>query len=91
MITLGGFSLLVSPLTEHQSSLNWLSQVDTTKLKVKLALSLVSVSSVYLLEGLINSSPVSHLVNRIVVHVTFVLSAVALTWVDRAMNHDSAK
>jgi uncharacterized protein (TIGR00645 family) len=56
-------------------------------LKVKLAMALIGISSIHLLKTFINpvSSPESTKW-QVVIHVTFVFSALALAWIDRITN-----
>jgi uncharacterized protein (TIGR00645 family) len=86
MIMLGGFSLFVKPFTGISHQLSWLDQIGATQLKVKFGLSLVSVSSIYLLEALVEPKPEKVLVKSIVIHVTFLVSTLIIASVDRLMH-----
>ncbi len=60
-------------------------------LKVKLAMALIGISSIHLLKTFINAGGLTDKVIlwQVVIHVTFVFSAIALAWIDR-LTHSTA-
>jgi uncharacterized protein (TIGR00645 family) len=87
MVIVGGYETFVSRLNleGHPDQPEWLSHVNAGILKVKLATALIGISSIHLLKTFINASRTDHhtMVWQVVIHVTFVLSALALAWIDR--------
>jgi uncharacterized protein (TIGR00645 family) len=89
MVIVGGYETFVSRLNlkGHPDQPEWLSHVNAGVLKVKLAMALIGISSIHLLKTFINpvSSPESTKW-QVIIHVTFVFSALALAWIDRITN-----
>lgn len=87
MVIVGGYETFVSRLNlqNHPDQPEWLSHVNAGILKVKLAMALIGISSIHLLKTFINADKMTHqtMLWQVVIHVTFVLSAVALAWIDR--------
>jgi uncharacterized protein (TIGR00645 family) len=89
MVIIGGYETFVSrlDLEGHPDQPEWLSHVNAGVLKVKLAIALISISSIHLLRTFINAA---HLEDRVVIiqvsiHVAFLLSAIAIAWTDKIM------
>lgn len=89
MVIVGGYETFVSRLylENHPDEPEWLSHVDAGMLKIKLAVSLVTISSVHLLKTFINADNVRNdsIVFQICIHLTFLVSVLALAWTDRLM------
>jgi uncharacterized protein (TIGR00645 family) len=87
MVIVGGYETFVSRLNlkGHPDQPEWLSHVNAGVLKVKLAMALIGISSIHLLKTFINAANISdkQLLWQVAIHVTFVLSAIALAWIDR--------
>ena len=87
MVIVGGYETFVSRLNlqEHPDQPEWLSHVNAGILKVKLAMALIGISSIHLLKTFINAERMNEtvLLWQVVIHLTFVGSAVALAWIDR--------
>lgn len=89
MVIVGGYETFVSRLNldGHPDQPEWLSHVNAGVLKVKLATALIGISSIHLLKTFIElgSKPVSDnaVLWQVVVHMTFVISALLLAWTDR--------
>lgn len=87
MVIVGGYETFVSRLRleGHPDQPEWLSHVNAGILKVKLATALIGISSIHLLKSFINSDKMDQktLLWQVVIHVTFVLSALILAWIDR--------
>ena len=79
MVIVGGYETFVSRLhlEEHPDQPEWLSHVNASVLKVKLAMSIIGISSIHLLKTFINADNYSEkvLVAQTVIHVAFLLSA----------------
>jgi uncharacterized protein (TIGR00645 family) len=90
MVTVGGYETFVSRLDGiegHPDQPEWLSHVNAGVLKVKLAIALISISSIHLLRTFINAD---HVENRVVmiqiaIHASFLVSALAIAWTDKVM------
>ncbi len=92
MVIVGGYETFVSRLNlrDHPDQPEWLSHVNAGILKVKLATALIGISSIHLLKTFINAG-VSNTAGpsetamlwQVVIHLTFVASAIALAWIDR--------
>lgn len=92
MVIVGGYETFVSRLNlqGHPDQPEWLSHVNAGVLKVKLATALIGISSIHLLKTFINvgASGGKDAINsavmwQVLIHITFVLSALALGWIDR--------
>ena len=74
--------------------LGWLGKMDAGSLKNKVAASIVAISSIHLLRIFMNISTIENdkLLWYVIVHLTFVLSALVMCWIDlltrRAHQHD---
>jgi uncharacterized protein (TIGR00645 family) len=92
MVIVGGYETFVSRLNleEHPDQPEWLSHVNAGVLKVKLATALIGISSVNLLKTFIEVStkpmPDHAVMWQLLLHLTFVISALLLAWTDRISN-----
>jgi uncharacterized protein (TIGR00645 family) len=93
MVIVGGYETFVSRinLKGHPDQPEWLSHVNANVLKVKLAMAIVGISSIHLLQTFINAANTSPdtMLWQTVIHVTFVISAVALAAIDRFLSPNS--
>lgn len=89
MVIVGGYETFVSRLylDNHPDRPEWLSHVDAGVLKIKLAASLITISSIHLLKTFINADNVRNdsIVFQIIIHLVFLLSAVALAWTEKLL------
>ena len=89
MVTIGGYETFVSrlDLDGHPDQPEWLSHVNAGVLKVKLAIALISISSIHLLRTFINAPHVEDrvIIAQIAIHAAFVFSAIALAYTDKIM------
>jgi uncharacterized protein (TIGR00645 family) len=89
MVIVGGYDTFVSrvALQNHPDQPEWLDHVNASVLKVKLATAIIGISSIHLLKTFINVANYSeHTVMwQTIIHGMFLLSAVALAWIDRLM------
>jgi uncharacterized protein (TIGR00645 family) len=87
MVIVGGYETFVSRLNlkNHPDQPEWLSHVNAGILKVKLATALIGISSIHLLKTFINADKLTDrmVLWQVIIHVTFVASAIALAWIDR--------
>jgi uncharacterized protein (TIGR00645 family) len=89
MVIVGGYETFVSRmnLEGHPDQPEWLSHVNASVLKVKLATAIIGISSIHLLKTFINADNYSDkvLIAQTVIHITFLLSAMAIAFTDRLM------
>ena len=91
MVIIGGYETFVSriKMDDHPDQPEWLSHVNPNVLKVKLAMSIIGISSVHLLKTFIElGEQGSHLTNdqvmwQTIIHMTFIVSAIGLAWIDQ--------
>ena len=90
MVIVGGYETFVSRLNlqNHPDEPEWLSHVNASVLKVKLATALIGISSIHLLQTFINAQklPESVMMWQVIIHLTFVISALVMAWTDRIAN-----
>jgi uncharacterized protein (TIGR00645 family) len=90
MVIVGGYETFVSRmnLEGHPDQPEWLSHVNASVLKVKLATAIIGISSIHLLKTFINAANYSDkvLIAQTVIHVTFLLSAMAIAYTDKLMS-----
>jgi uncharacterized protein (TIGR00645 family) len=89
MVIIGGYETFVSRmyLDEHPDQPEWLSHVNASVLKTKLAMAIIGISSIHLLKTFINASAydAKTLIAQTVIHTVFLLSALAIAYTDRIM------
>jgi uncharacterized protein (TIGR00645 family) len=92
MVIVGGYETFVSRLNleGHPDQPEWLSHVNAGVLKVKLATALIGISSVNLLKTFIEVGtkpmPDNAIMWQVLLHLTFVVSALLLAVTDRISN-----
>ncbi|WP_020168038.1 MULTISPECIES: TIGR00645 family protein [Methylotenera] len=95
MVIVGGYETFVSRLNlaGHPDEPDWLSHVNANLLKVKLATAIIGISSIHLLKTFINAENLTDkvLIWQTIIHMTFVLSAVAIAYIDKLMAHSDVK
>ncbi len=84
MVIISGYENFVSRF-DNQDSVHWLGQIDTGSLKIKVASTIVAISSIHLLQVFLNltSYTTSQLVWFTIIHLAFVFSALFLALIDR--------
>ena len=108
MVIIGGYETFVSKIRVegHHDEPEWLSHVNTNLLKVKLAVSIISISSIHLLktfievgrmeDGLVVDAKGKVIYSsegvmwEVAIHLAFIISALALAWIDRMSQHHPA-
>ena len=94
MVIIGGYETFVSrlKLEKHPDQPEWLSHVNASVLKVKLATAIIGISSIHLLKTFINAEQLAEKVImwQVIIHITFVLSALAIAATDRLLPSTSS-
>jgi uncharacterized protein (TIGR00645 family) len=94
MVIVGGYETFVSRLNleGHDDQPEWLDHVNASVLKVKLATAIIGISSIHLLKTFINAANYSDkvLIAQTVIHITFLLSAIAIAYTDKLMSPSSS-
>jgi uncharacterized protein (TIGR00645 family) len=89
MVILGGYETFVSRLNlqGNPDHPEWLDEVNAGTMKIKLALALVTISSIHLLRTFIDPTQKDFYVVmwQVVIHVTLVFSALAIAFTDKIM------
>jgi len=87
MVIVGGYETFVSRLNlqSHPDQPEWLSHVNASVLKVKLATAIIGISSIHLLKTFINADNYTEktLLWQTAIHLAFLLSALAVAAADR--------
>ena len=94
MVIVGGYETFVSrmELNKHPDQPEWLSHVNASVLKIKLAMAIIGISSIHLLRTFIESgnlgSPSATFTEagimwQTIIHTVFILSAIGIALVDR--------
>jgi len=93
MVMLSGYENFVSQidLVDEGKKLEWLGKLDATALKLKVAASIVAISSIHLLQIFMNAqqTPNDKILWYVILHLTFVLSSVLMAVMDRIGGHRS--
>jgi uncharacterized protein (TIGR00645 family) len=94
MVIVGGYETFVSrlQLEGHPDQPEWLDHVNASVLKIKLAMAIIGISSIHLLKTFIEAGNLgtpnakfteAGVMWQTIIHVTFILSAIGIAWVDR--------
>ena len=75
-------------LEDHPDQPEWLSHVNASVLKVKLATAIIGISSIHLLKTFISAANYTDkvLMWQTLIHIAFLFSALAIAAVDRVMD-----
>lgn len=91
MVMMSGYENFVSQLnvSENEEKLGWLGKVDSSSLKLKVAASIVAISSIHLLKIFMDVVNIDNtkLMWYVIIHLTFVASAYAMALMDKLMKH----
>ena len=94
MVIVGGYETFVSRmnLEGHPDQPEWLSHVNASVLKVKLATAIIGISSIHLLKTFINADNYTDkvLIAQTAIHIAFLLSAMAIAYTDKLMMSSAA-
>ena len=89
MVIVGGYETFVSrmELEGHRDQPEWLDHVNASVLKVKLGTAIIGISSIHLLKTFINAANYDSkvLLAQTLIHITFLLSALAIAYTDRIL------
>jgi len=89
MVIVGGYETFVSrmDLDGHPDQPEWLSHVNASVLKVKLATAIIGISSIHLLKTFISAANYEQqtLMWQTLIHLAFLLSAMAIAFTDRLL------
>jgi uncharacterized protein (TIGR00645 family) len=96
MVIVGGYETFVSRLRleSHPDQPEWLSHVNASVLKVKLAMAIIGISSIHLLKVFIEAGSLGQPGSKVteagvmwqtIIHMVFILSAIGIAWTDRLM------
>jgi len=92
MVMFSGYENFVSRLdvSDSDDKLGWLGKLDAGSLKNKVAASIVAISSIHLLKVFMNteSIPNDKIQWYLLIHITFVLSAFAMGYLDKITRHN---
>ena len=102
MVIVGGYETFVSRLRleGHPDQPEWLSHVNASMLKVKLAMAIIGISSIHLLKTFIEVGDLgmpdskfteSGVMWQTIIHCVFILSAIGIAYTDRLMTHVTNK
>jgi uncharacterized protein (TIGR00645 family) len=96
MVIVGGYETFVSRLRlqGHPDQPEWLSHVNASVLKVKLAMAIIGISSIHLLRTFIEAGALGNpnmtftekgVMWQTIIHCVFIFSAVGIAYVDRLL------
>jgi uncharacterized protein (TIGR00645 family) len=90
MVIISGYENFVSRfdnIEEHSGELSWLGKIDASSLKIKVASTIVAISSIHLLQVFLNAEKFTDgkLMWLTIIHMAFVLSALLLAYIDKVM------
>ncbi|HHJ4328316.1 TPA: TIGR00645 family protein, partial [Klebsiella pneumoniae] len=92
MVMISGYENFVSQLDidDNKEKLNWLGKMDSGSLKMKVAASIVAISSIHLLKVFMGAKNYQEheLMWYVIIHLTFVASAFAMGYLDKLTKHD---
>jgi uncharacterized protein (TIGR00645 family) len=87
MVMFSGYENFVSRIdvADGAEKLSWLGKLDSGSLKQKVAASIVAISSIHLLRAFMSASTVPNdkLMWYVIIHLTFVVSAMGMAYVDK--------
>ena len=96
MVIVGGYETFVSRLRlqGHPDQPEWLSHVNASILKIKLAMAIIGISSIHLLRTFIEAGNIgvagktatyteTGIILQTIIHTVFILSAIGIAWVDK--------
>ena len=90
MVIVGGYETFVSrmDLDGHPDEPEWLSHVNASVLKVKLGTAIIGISSIHLLKSFISAASLKPevLMWQTIIHIAFLLSAIAIAYTDKLLN-----
>jgi uncharacterized protein (TIGR00645 family) len=103
MVIVGGYETFVSRLNlqGHPDQPEWLSHVNASVLKVKLAMAIIGISSIHLLKTFIGLGTGPDALGdpthwreamwQTIIHMAFIVSAIGIAYTDRLMQTSHTK
>ncbi|NVP55071.1 TIGR00645 family protein [Mycoplana rhizolycopersici] len=87
MVMISGYENFVSRFDEAEADVSFLGKLDSGSLKIKVASSIVAISSIHLLQVFLNAQQYTdmQLMWLTFMHLAFVISAVLLGYLERIM------
>ncbi len=87
MVIISGYENFVSRFDNADSEVSFLGKIDAGSLKIKVASTIVAISSIHLLQIFLNVAQYtdSQIMWLTIVHMAFVISALLLAYIDRVM------
>ncbi|MBN9344749.1 MAG: TIGR00645 family protein [Devosia sp.] len=84
MVIISGYENFVSKFDE-EDKVHWLGEIDANSLKIKVASTIVAISSIHLLQIFLNVDKYTgeKLMWYTIIHIAFVVSALFLAFIDR--------
>jgi len=93
MVMISGYENFVSQLDidDGKERLSWLGKMDSSSLKMKVAASIVAISSIHLLKMFMDAKNIddTKLMWYVIIHMTFVASAFAMGYLDKLTKHEN--
>jgi uncharacterized protein (TIGR00645 family) len=85
MVIISGYENFVSRFDDHEGEVHWLGTIDVGSLKIKVASTIVAISSIHLLQVFLNQAQYTtqQLMWLTLMHLAFVLSALILAYIDK--------
>ncbi len=85
MVIISGYENFVSRFDNHNGEVHWLGTIDVGSLKIKVASTIVAISSIHLLQVFLNHASYTseQIMWLTLMHLTFVVSALILAYIDR--------
>jgi uncharacterized protein (TIGR00645 family) len=85
MVIISGYENFVSRFDNHDGEVHWLGTIDVGSLKIKVASTIVAISSIHLLQVFLNHASYTseQLMWLTLMHLAFVVSALILAYIDR--------
>ncbi len=93
MVMISGYENFVSRFDESNADVSFLGKLDAGSLKIKVASSIVAISSIHLLQIFLNAQHYDNtkLMWYTLIHLAFVVSAVMLGFLERLMSKEKDK
>jgi uncharacterized protein (TIGR00645 family) len=85
MVIISGYENFVSRFDAQSGEVHWLGTIDVGSLKIKVASTIVAISSIHLLQIFLNHAQYTsdQLMWLTIMHLAFVVSALLLAYIDR--------
>ncbi|MFD2263690.1 TIGR00645 family protein [Lacibacterium aquatile] len=92
MVMIAGYENFVGKFDKNDTELTWLGKLDSGSLKIKVASSIVAISSIHLLQIFLNADHYANdkIMWYTILHMAFVVSALMLGYLDKLLGKKSA-